>query len=173
MTEQNFISRLGDFFYRCRAIIAIPFFIILVLLSKRPYSLVVPAVLMLLGMVLRFWAAAYIGKGARGTAIAAEYRIVNGPYRFYRHPLYLGNLLLVYGTVSLFNPGVLFSILVIFLFLVEYSIIIKTEDDYLIDKEPKKVIPSFKNMAYEFSTLFVMVLVYAVFIFSFGVLGKS
>jgi len=162
MTEQKNISRAGNFFYRYRAIIAVPFFIVLILLSKRPYSLAVPVALTVLGLVLRSWAAAYIGKGSRGTMIAAEYRIINGPYRFYRHPIYFGNLLLVYGTVILFNPGILFSILVIFLFLVEYSIIIKAEDGYLKNIEPEMVRFSFKTMAHELSTVAVMAVIFII-----------
>ncbi len=157
------ITALGNFFFRYRAIIAIPFFIVLIFLSRHPYSLIVPVALTVLGLALRSWAAAYIGKGSRGNVVTAEYRIINGPYRFYRHPIYLGNLLLVYGTVTLFNPGVLFSILVIFLFLVEYSVIIKAEDEYLGNKEPKMVRFSFKNMTHELSTVAVMAMIYAVF----------
>jgi protein-S-isoprenylcysteine O-methyltransferase Ste14 len=172
MTEQKNILRAGNFFFRYRAVIAVPFFIALVLLSKRPYSLVVPVVLTLVGLAVRSWAAAYIGKSSRGTAITAEYRIINGPYRFYRHPIYLGNLLLVYGTVVLFNPGVLFSILVIFLFLVEYSIIIKTEDEYIINKEPKMVRFSFQNLAHELSTLLVMIVIYLIYVLRFVVFSR-
>jgi protein-S-isoprenylcysteine O-methyltransferase Ste14 len=64
-----------------------------------------PAVgLMLAGTVLAFWSAWYLGKSF-SLLPQARRLVTTGPYRFVRHPIYLGGLLITLGEVWLrFSP---------------------------------------------------------------------
>jgi protein-S-isoprenylcysteine O-methyltransferase Ste14 len=64
-----------------------------------------PAVaLMLAGTLLAFWSAWYLGKSF-SLLPQARQLVTTGPYRFVRHPIYLGGLLITFGEVWLrFSP---------------------------------------------------------------------
>lgn len=57
-----------------------------------------------------------------------ERRIVAGPYRVLRHPLYVGNSLLVAGMVWALRPAAWVGVAVLSLFCVEYLLIIAAEE---------------------------------------------
>jgi protein-S-isoprenylcysteine O-methyltransferase Ste14 len=65
----------------------------------------VPAVgLMLAGTLLAFWSAWYLGRSFSLLPQARDL-VTTGPYRFVRHPIYLGGLLITLGEVWLrFSP---------------------------------------------------------------------
>jgi protein-S-isoprenylcysteine O-methyltransferase Ste14 len=64
-----------------------------------------PAIaLMLAGTVLAFWSAWYLGKSF-SLLPQARRLVTSGPYRFVRHPIYLGGLLITLGEIWLrFSP---------------------------------------------------------------------
>jgi protein-S-isoprenylcysteine O-methyltransferase Ste14 len=64
-----------------------------------------PAVaLMLAGTLLAFWSAWYLGKSF-SLLPQARQLVTTGPYRFVRHPIYLGGLLITVGEIWLrFSP---------------------------------------------------------------------
>ena len=68
----------------------------------------IPAVaLMLAGTALAFWSTWYLGKGF-SLLPQARRLVTTGPYRFVRHPIYLGGLLITVGEIWLrFSPLVL------------------------------------------------------------------
>lgn len=49
------------------------------------------------GLGLRIWARRYAGSHTRGRRMAAPYRAVGGPYRYFAHPLYVANVLVLAG----------------------------------------------------------------------------
>ena len=62
---------------------------------------------MLAGTVLAFWSAWYLGKSF-SLLPQARTLVTTGPYRFVRHPIYLGGLLITVGEVWLrFSPLVI------------------------------------------------------------------
>ena len=98
-----------------------------------------------LGLLVRFWAAGYIGRRGRVKELGQEEvvkrssgpaadedrgkgRIVAGPYRVLRHPLYVGNALLVAGMVWALRPSVWVGATVLLLFGVEYALVIAAEE---------------------------------------------
>jgi hypothetical protein len=110
-----------------------------------------------LGLLVRFWASGYIGRRGRVRELGKDRlqnadcrvqkskggvqdadcrmqtanpgtRIVAGPYRVLRHPLYVGNALLVAGMVWALRPQVWVGAVVLALFLVEYALIIAAEE---------------------------------------------
>jgi protein-S-isoprenylcysteine O-methyltransferase Ste14 len=71
---------------------------VLLLAEPSGTSLSVGALLVLAGEALRLWATGHLFKTERLT--------VSGPYRFLRHPLYAGTLLIVSGLILAAGAGV-------------------------------------------------------------------
>jgi len=137
----------------------VPFFILLVLLS-RPVVLPGPAyALLLTGFAVRVWAAGYIGLAARETSFTTPCRITNGPYKYLKHPLYLGNFLLVAGVLVLFNSPEIYALIIMVLFIVMYGIIILSEDDYVKQLPVKKVEFQINNCNGEISTMVILIVI--------------
>lgn len=76
---------------------------------------------MLIGLVLRYWAAGHIGPVSRIPLSAPSKVVVSGPYRYFRHPLYLGNLLLAVGVLFALLPPYWYGIAVLVGFILEYG----------------------------------------------------
>ena len=185
MTYSDRILNLGRFFYRYRAVIAVPFFILLVLLSNplaskltnNIHPLLFPPpfrarimkgdILILLGMAIRIWAAGYIGPKSRSSGFLTDCRIINGPYQYLKHPLYIGNFFLVLGVVVLYNPPVWLATLLLIVFLTEYAVIIIAETSYLKHLSPRAMPFSWQNVSSEISTTVVVALIYSIFLARF------
>lgn len=82
----------------------------LCLLVDTPYPIARPLtrwsgfILVMGGMLLVLWAATYIGKAFSGEiAPVLDYFIAQGPYRFVRHPVYLGLTTALAGLTLAFN----------------------------------------------------------------------
>lgn len=52
------------------------------------------------GELLRLWALGWTGEHTRKQSLETPYLTVNGPYRFVRNPLYLGNILTSLGVIA-------------------------------------------------------------------------
>ena len=76
----------------------------------------------LVGMVLRVWAAGYLEKGGELCA--------DGPYRYVRHPLYLGSLLAALGFAIMINAMWGWAA-VLPLFLALYALQVLSEERHL------------------------------------------
>lgn len=150
----------GRLLYRHRSLIALPFFAFLVILGRPEIKNTIPHLLILLGIIIRLWASGYIGSISRGYEISGDYRVIDGPYKILRHPLYLGNLFLVLGTILLFNPPVWYRRTLIIIFIIEYSIISIAEKNHLTNLPGKKVNFSFHNLKGEISTIIVIIIIY-------------
>ncbi len=112
-----------------------------------------------IGLIIRFWAAGYIGKKARATNFSTGHRIINAPYKYLKHPLYIGNFFLVLAVVLLFNPGIWFGVLVMVVFLLVYTFIIMSELHYLKDLSETKAHFKLVNCKGEISTIIVVIVV--------------
>lgn len=63
------------------------------------------ALLGILAGALRTWASAYLRSDVvHDTALRTEGLVADGPFRFVRNPLYLGNILLAFGMALLMSP---------------------------------------------------------------------
>jgi protein-S-isoprenylcysteine O-methyltransferase Ste14 len=160
-SHRNFIQ-LGSFLYRYRAWIALPFFILLVIFSRPRTPFILPIIFMATGLAIRIWAAGYIGSSARGNTFSGQHMIINGPYRYVKHPLYCGNFFLVLGVVILFNPPIVLAVLLLILFLIEYTLIIMSEQFYVQSLPKKRVHFTVTNLRGELSTIVVLVVMYCI-----------
>lgn len=129
---------------------------LLVILSRPLHIGIIPYLVILVGLLIRFWAAGYIGKDARAIEFSTGCRIINAPYKYLKHPLYIGNFFLVLGVVLLYNPPIWFAGLIIIFFFIEYTLIILSELHYLKNLPEKKVKFKLANCQGEISTIVVV-----------------
>jgi protein-S-isoprenylcysteine O-methyltransferase Ste14 len=142
---------LGRFLFRWRGVIGLAAFVVVFCLARPTFaSCQLGLPFLLVGLVVRFWASGYIGIAGRAREIggqeggvrreeggAPRRRIVTGPYRTLRHPLYIGNFLLVAGMLVALRPAMLAGVVVLVLFVVEYSLIVSAEESDLALKESR------------------------------------
>lgn len=89
------------------------------LASPLPVSLGVGGVVAVAGLALRVWAAGHIEKGREVTR--------SGPYRHFRHPLYVGSGIMALGFgIASASAGT--AILVLAYFVVTYLAAVRTEE---------------------------------------------
>jgi protein-S-isoprenylcysteine O-methyltransferase len=99
----------------------------------RPAIFALGLALMLLGLVLRWWAISLLGRSFTVTvATRAEQRVVErGPYQYVRHPSYTGSLLTIAG-ILLSCTNVL-SLVAFLIPIAGYAYRIRVEERALID----------------------------------------
>lgn len=149
--------RLGKFLFKWRSFTQLPW-IIPVMIFLHPYypyflSQIEPfltlsgIMLTLYGELLRLWTHlyAYPGTSGRESYLKAESLNKEGPYRFVRNPLYVGNFLIVGGLLIIFSNIVAFTIGIAFL-IFQYSFIVLAEEDYLKNKFGEEWINYSKNV---------------------------
>lgn len=159
MTMNSFFETIGQLLFRYRAAIAVPFFVLLVLFGRSRRLDILPIILLPAGIGIRIWAAGYIGENARKNSFCTGARIVNGPYRLLKHPLYLGNLLLVIAITILYNPPHWLFISILAAFMIIYSLIVIGESRYLKTLPSVRGVFTIKSIRHEISTLLIIVFI--------------
>lgn len=154
------LTAIGRILFRYRAAIATVAFGLL-MLAANPVRAPAGHVLVLLGLTIRTWAAGYIGVDARARKFVGEYRITKGPYRLLKHPLYVGNFLLVAGVLLIYNPPFWMGALYVILFLSMYGAILFSEVVYMKGKTARNTNFNLKNLKGEISTWLVVLVIYA------------
>ena len=97
----------------------------MLLAAPTPRSLMLGGAIALAGEALRIWAAGHLEKGREVT--------VSGPYRFTRHPLYMGSALIGLGVaVACATPVV--AVLVAVYLAVTLTAAMRTEEAHLTEK---------------------------------------
>src|SRR4029077_5577058 len=113
----------GAFFVRWRVRLGYPLAIAVLFFSRpNPRSILYGALVGLVGLALRAWAAGYLHK--------QEMLTVTGPYAYTRNPLYLGSALLALG-VAIATRSWISSLLLGVYFAVFYSMVMRKEDNEL------------------------------------------
>ena len=125
----------GTILYRWRGVIGFIAFWIIWYFSRTNWQMMVFGFpFIIISLIARFWASGYIGKESRDKELAVNTLITNGPYRYIRNPLYLGNFFLTLGVILGLNLPIYFIVLIIVLFWIYYTMIIKAEEDFLIKR---------------------------------------
>jgi protein-S-isoprenylcysteine O-methyltransferase Ste14 len=89
------------------------------------------ALMAILAALIRSWATAYLKSSvAHDRELHSEQLLADGPYRYVRNPLYLGNNLLGYG-IGLMASRLGFAILMIGILLFNYRLILREESELL------------------------------------------
>ncbi len=128
----NRLTALGRSIFRVRGILGGAAAVATIVLGRPTlHSVAAGMPLVLGGLVLRFWAMGYIGVTARSGRIAATARIVSGPYRVFRHPLYLGNGLITAGVLLAHHVLPVWALAVAAGFVLTYGLMILTEERQL------------------------------------------
>ncbi len=122
------ISR--DVIFRLRGLLPVPaIFIMFAWSSPTVVSFALGGAIVLLGELIRLWAAGFIKK-YRVSAVDADELVTGGPYAHVRNPLYWGNFFIGLGFAVIANwwPAyVLFASVYFYI----YSSVIPHEEDYL------------------------------------------
>jgi protein-S-isoprenylcysteine O-methyltransferase Ste14 len=118
------VSAAGSFFARWRVRLGYPLAIVVLYFSKpTPRSILLGAVVGVLGLSVRAHAAGYLHK--------QEVLTVTGPYAHTRNPLYLGSAILALGTGMATHSWISALILIVY-FAVVYSIVMQREANELL-----------------------------------------
>lgn len=123
----------GQILFRARSVIAV-LWVLLLLVFSHPWISVWSVLLFLPGLAIRFWAAGFIGPASRKPSISTAEIVTRGPYSLFRHPLYIGNALLVAAGLTLLRPHWILIALTALGFIVLYIIIARTEERKLEDR---------------------------------------
>jgi protein-S-isoprenylcysteine O-methyltransferase Ste14 len=117
------VNSAGEFFVRWRVRLGYPLAIAVLFFARpQPRSILYGALVGLVGLALRAWAAGYLHK--------QEVLTVTGPYAYTRNPLYLGSAVLAVG-VAIATRSWISSILLGAYFTVFYSIVMRREENEL------------------------------------------
>jgi protein-S-isoprenylcysteine O-methyltransferase Ste14 len=113
----------GAFFVRWRVRLGYPLAIAVLFFARpQPRSVLCGALVGLVGLALRAWAAGYLHK--------QEVLTVTGPYAYTRNPLYLGSAALALG-VAIATRSWMSSLLLGAYFTVFYSVVMRKEEHEL------------------------------------------
>ncbi len=120
--------------FSLRSYTPIPFLILMVIFARpSPASMIGGFALIVLGECVRFWGVSIAGAETRTTGtVGGTYLITSGPFAYVRNPLYVGNML-VYAGVGVMSMALFPWLLIVAVgwFLVQYSVIITGEEEYL------------------------------------------
>ena len=132
---KNQKSKIGEFLFSIRSYTPIPLLLVVLILSQTSrLSFFIGFPLVILGEALRLWGVAYAGEYTRARDVNIPQLVTDGPYAFIRHPLYVGNLLLVLGFCVIGWAWMPWMLLVAFvLFWVQYYFIIQVEEEHLAE----------------------------------------
>ncbi|WP_298940478.1 isoprenylcysteine carboxylmethyltransferase family protein [uncultured Dysgonomonas sp.] len=168
--------QLGNFFFRCRNIIFIFLYLLLFVPSAELFGaerwgdkyFLYPIVLGLLitvsGQLIRGGTIglAYIIRGGQNRQVYADGLVTTGIFNHVRNPLYIGNILMLWGAGIMAN-SFLFTLIIMPLFLCIYQCIVLAEEAYLkkkfgmdfIDytKRVNRWVPNFKGIGDTFSSM--------------------
>ncbi|MDP2362283.1 MAG: isoprenylcysteine carboxylmethyltransferase family protein [Ignavibacteria bacterium] len=129
------MSNIATKIFKNRSYTPIPFVILMLVFENATVtSLVVGFIIALAGELLRLWGVSWAGSETRTTGgVGGSFLVISGPFAHVRNPLYVGNILIYLGlgimSMALFPY---LQIIAIIFFIVQYHIIIKEEEGYLI-----------------------------------------
>ncbi|MEO0087797.1 MAG: methyltransferase [candidate division WOR-3 bacterium] len=155
------LNRIIETLYFYRDIIGVIAFLIIYFFSEVNFNKIYLALFLIsLGFLFRILGYLYLGDIGYSLKFRNEFLVVNGIYRYFRHPIYLGNFFILIGFLQILKIPILLYLGIIIFFLVEYSLFIYYEEKIAFNKSKNiKIIekkPSFKNCLKELRTLFLI-----------------
>ena len=135
----KFIVKFGNWIFKYRNIVFPLFYLVLFIpaqdICSDRYAVAFGIIIIFLGILVRSLTIGleYIIRGGRYGRIHAGKLVTGGIYSICRNPMYLGNILLIFGFGILAN-SMLFTVFFFPLFLIIYYAIIKAEEAFLIEE---------------------------------------
>lgn len=130
---KNFSSLL----FKYRSYTPIPFLILMLIFQESTiWTIVIGFGLALSGELIRLWGVSWAGSETRTTGtVGGTFLIISGPFALVRNPLYVGNVLIYLGLgIMSFAWFPYLQVVAILFFLLQYYLIVKEEEKYLVEK---------------------------------------
>lgn len=130
---KGFRINLGRILFKHRDGIAVPLFVLMLILSVWKYqnNVVIWTIgpgLIFAGEALRLWAMRFIGRSARTQKEKARKLVTTGPFALTRNPLYIGNHLILVGFCVLSELLWFIPVAFVICFTFYYLIVVYEED---------------------------------------------
>jgi protein-S-isoprenylcysteine O-methyltransferase Ste14 len=127
---------MGKFLFKYRSFLPVPYFLFLLIVLEFNYLTFFMGLLIVLsGLLIRFFSQGFAGDWMRGSEVEASYMLDEGVYSVMRNPLYLGNFFIGFGFTLASNFFLIFLLpFYSFVFFVYYYLIVKEEESYLEEK---------------------------------------
>jgi len=131
------MKKISELFFKYRSYTPIPFLVLMVIFQEATLtSLIVGFLIVCVGEFFRLWGVSYAGSETRTTGgVGGTYLVVTGAFSHVRNPLYFGNMAIYIGIgVMSFAWYPYLMIIAAVFFFVQYTFIIKEEENYLLEK---------------------------------------
>jgi protein-S-isoprenylcysteine O-methyltransferase Ste14 len=130
------VKIMGKFLFKYRSFLPVPYFLFLLIVLEFNYLTFFMGLLIVLsGLLIRFFSQGFAGDWMRGSEVEASYMLDEGVYSVMRNPLYLGNFFIGFGFTLASNFFLIFLLpFYSFVFFVYYYLIVKEEESYLEEK---------------------------------------
>ncbi len=133
--------KIGNFLFKHRGILPVPFIILLLVFGSAPIPLksntlkILGILISILGEIIRMFVAGFAKEktSGRGMTIEASTLVNYGLYSIVRNPLYIGNFLIFFGFL-LFSENLFMILLGALIFWVYYYYIVIAEENFLRKK---------------------------------------
>jgi protein-S-isoprenylcysteine O-methyltransferase Ste14 len=167
---------IGNFFFKYRNLLFIFLYLLLFIPSPPLFSeemfgtkfyywpIIIGLLITISGQIIRgaTIGLSYIIRGGRDQKVYAEDLVTTGIFSHCRNPLYVGNILMLFG-VGVLSNSLLYVLLVMPLFMFIYQAIVLAEENFLRNKfgtsfssyceRVNRWIPSFKNIGATFKSM--------------------
>jgi protein-S-isoprenylcysteine O-methyltransferase Ste14 len=131
------MADLRDTLFTYRSYTPLPFLAVGLIFGRPTVtSIVVGALVAIVGEAIRFWGVGHASSETRITgSVGGSRLVVSGPFAYVRNPLYLGNMLMYAGLGVMANvPWLIVATIVWFIF--QYTMIVSREEEYLASTFP-------------------------------------
>jgi protein-S-isoprenylcysteine O-methyltransferase Ste14 len=125
-------AELGEMLFQWRDYTPIPLIILLMIIAEPSVqSATLGTLIVVFGELFRIYSVAFIGGVSRTRSESLGARLIQeGPFRFVRNPLYIGNFFIVLGLV-VYGGVAWFAVLTLIAFAVQYYAIVHYEERLL------------------------------------------
>jgi len=131
------MSNISSIAFKFRSYTPIPFLILMLIFQESTaLTLIIGFSVAFIGELIRFWGVSWAGSETRTTGGAGgTFLIISGPFAYVRNPLYIGNILIYLGLgIMSFALFPYLQIVAILYFLLQYYLIVKEEEKFLVEK---------------------------------------